>query len=249
MFNWLTRQKYLKHSYKTQNGLESQFFYRDKTSDWNTIQAAFEEDEYNLESLKLKPNELAVDIGSHIGGVSILLAKMGLKVIGVEALPENATLQKKNIQLNHLQNQIQLINNAISGEDDRKTVLYYGDRNEESGLHHEFIGSRGDFKTFFGKGKSIEIKTISIDGIFKTFNIKKCRLLKIDVEGAEWDAFSTVSEATWNKIDIVLGEWHTYKQYSSRQQLFAMLPKQFKDISIEMKVPDNDFIFKRIDSD
>ncbi len=243
MFSFLTQPALKQHVYNTFDGVPCPMYYREGTSDWNTLMAALEQDEYHLQRFELKPGHTAIDIGSHIGGISLLLATMGLRVFSVEALPENAALQKRNLKLNKRGRQVTLINKAIAASAGGRTRLFYGDTSEEQGKHHEFIGTSEGFKHFFGKGRSVDVPTISIDEIFRQYGIIRCRLLKIDVEGAEWQALESVSDASLDRIDILLGEWHVSGRNKSRADLLNLLRGKFIDVSERFGAPVNDFVF------
>lgn len=245
MFHLFQKQKRSKHFFTTKSGKKHSVLCRDGTSDWNTITAALEQDEYHLHSHALKPGQIAIDIGSHIGGVSLLLAGMGLQVYSVEALPANAKLQKKNLAMNGFSHNVRVLHRAIAGKTGQHTKIYYGSTAEEVGRHHEFIGTSAAFPHFFAKGRSALVETISVDELFRKFQIEHCALLKIDVEGAEWEAMSAVSPKTWDKIDIFLGEWHSFGDFRSRRQMLELTQGKFEDISDALGAPPNDFVFRR----
>lgn len=246
MFVFLAKPRLLRHVYKTKAGVQCPMFHREGTSDWNTLMAALEEDEYHLHELGLKPGDTAVDIGSHIGGISTLLATLGVRVYSVEALPENAALQKKNLALNGRQAAVTVLHRAISGSDEGCTRLFYGDVKEKEGKHHEFIGTSADYKHFFGKGRHVDVPRISVAGVFKKCGIGRCKLLKIDVEGAEWEALAGIPDDVLSRIDYVLGEWHVVGEGRSRADLLRLLRGKFEDVSDRHGAPANDFVFRRI---
>jgi len=51
-----------------------------------------------------------------------------------------------------------------------------------------------------------EVSTISIDDIFTVHQIESCKLLKVDIEGSEYDAFSTFSNI--DKVENISIELH-----------------------------------------
>jgi FkbM family methyltransferase len=61
-----------------------------------------------------------------------------------------------------------------------------------------------------GKGysDSEEIQTISLRGILKKYNLEEVDLLKVDVEGAEYDIFSSVDGELFRKFKHLLIEFH-----------------------------------------
>jgi FkbM family methyltransferase len=245
MFQFFQKPKRSKHFFTSKTGKKYPVLCRDGTSDWNTITAALEQDEYHLYSHALKPGQTAIDIGSHIGGVSLLLAGMGLQVYSIEALPDNVRLQKKNLALNGFSRNVRVLHRAIAGETGKHAEIYYGSTAEEVGRHHEFIGTSAAFPHFFAKGRFAVVETISVDEIFNQFQIDHCALLKIDVEGAEWETMGAVSSRTWDKIDIFLGEWHCFGNFKSRRQMLDLTQGKFEDVSEAFGAPSNDFVFKR----
>jgi len=171
-----------------------------------------------------------------------------LRVYSIEALPENAALQKKNLALNKKKDRVTVLHRAISRSDGGTTRLYYGDVREEQGKHHEFIGTSADFKHFFGKGRHVDVQKINIAAIFKKFSMDRCRLLKIDVEGAEWEAMTGLPDDVLDRVDIFLGEWHAVGENRSRADLLRLLRGKFEDVSDRFGAPVNDFVFRRKDA-
>ena len=88
------------HRFKSRTGdFQIQGWWRERSSDFNTLHSIITDDEYML-SVLAKPGQTLVDIGAHIGSVSCFCAKRGMKVVAVEPLPENLILLNKNIETN-----------------------------------------------------------------------------------------------------------------------------------------------------
>ena len=66
-------------------------------------------------SKKIKKNAKILDIGTGTGIISILLAKKtnSQEIVGIEVQPEVADMAKRSIELNHLENKVQIINDNI----------------------------------------------------------------------------------------------------------------------------------------
>lgn len=125
----------------------------------------------NLFQIKGK---IFLDVGAHIGKYSILFSDFYDKIYAFEPEPSNFEILKLNIELNNLQNKITPLNLAVS------------DKNGEI----EFFISKYSVTHSIVKnetGKSIKVKSISLDNFFKEYKIKveDVILIKIDVEGAE----------------------------------------------------------------
>jgi FkbM family methyltransferase len=126
--------------------------------------------------LLLKLNPLTfIDIGTHIGRFSIILAKKGSNVLSIEASKENFRQLEKNISLNKLEKKITPLNIGCSNNKGIKNLFFVP--------HNEGLTSLKNKK---GAIKEL-IKTDRLDNICKKvrFPPKKINLIKIDVEGFE----------------------------------------------------------------
>ncbi len=86
----------------------------------------FSERERELKQyFKINPGETFVDVGSNVGYYSLLLVRNNpkIKIIAIEAHPENFVVMTKNIKVNKLKNIIS-INKAISNQSQDKLHLY-----------------------------------------------------------------------------------------------------------------------------
>ena len=83
---------------------------------WNSTTGVFEEETLKLFTnyLAENPDWLVIDFGSHIGQYTLFAAKMGHHVISVEPFHDSLLRIHKASHLEHTQNKIVLINNAIS---------------------------------------------------------------------------------------------------------------------------------------
>lgn len=184
-------------AFQTPAGHRSEFSIRPGSSDWNTANACgWGNDEYHL------PTGLsgwALDVGAHIGAatVPLLIDNPELRVVAIEALPENAALLRVNLARNGLTDRCVLLENAAS--DSSKPVrIGYGPRSGEL-QHSEFIGSASapkgsDFIKV--KGATLE-QALEIAGEFVW--------AKIDCEGCEYSFFDT---PLVSRIAYITGEHH-----------------------------------------
>ena len=70
------------------------------------------------------------------------------------------------------------------------------------------------------------MKTISLDDIFKKFNIKKVKLLKIDCEGAEFDILYNSKQLQAGNIEYIVGEVHSFDdKKNNKKSLLEYLEK------------------------
>ena len=210
--------KILTRPVTTKWGSKLQMHYREGRSDWNTVLAILQQDEYLFHKLPFVRG-VGIDLGAHIGTATIAMASLGMQVISVEILPENIEMIQKNLDINGLKSRI--YHRAVGGNDTDILHLEYTNPSTETGFVHEFIGQAK--VDALGPG----IQTISLDTIFAENQINRCNILKTDCEGGEWPAFEKVSSDTLRKIDWIVGEIHG----RTRDEFVKLLGGIFEDVT------------------
>lgn len=169
-------------------------YYRDDTSDWNTVASILTSDEYAM------PRGLSgviLDVGSHIGAFAIGAAKDNPEatVIAVEALPENAELIQANSRINDAR---VTVYNASAGGDGR---VRYGSTISDFERQHYFIG--GGIWQDDPAAKIIAVDVLTLSDIVEKHG--PIAFMKIDCEGCEW-AF--LSDPAIAQVHMIVGEHH-----------------------------------------
>ena len=144
----------------------------------------------------ISSNETAVDIGANAGYYSMPLSRHFTKVFAFEPVPQIYKKLCENIRLNQISN-IKTFSTAVGDED--KILPYFiqsvidGDRNINTGLSS--LTKRENFKT-----KEIVINVNRLDTLFPE---EKINLLKVDVEGHEYQVFQGAIQII-NKLKPVI---------------------------------------------
>jgi FkbM family methyltransferase len=149
--------------------------------------------EYNI-----RPKDTVIDIGAHIGGFSIMASKKanpGL-VYSFEPFISTFEILKKNKEINDCHN-LKIFNIAV-GKETKESFMYIKDNN--------FAENSLCKKT----NKKMPIKITTLAKIFKDNKIKKCNLLKIDCEGAEYEILMNAKNEL-KLIDNIILEYHEPK--------------------------------------
>ena len=187
----------------TPRGQPARCRYRTDSSDWNTLFSALNEDEYGLRPLTL--TGLALDIGAHIGAVTLGLAldNPDLRVVAVEPVPDNARLLRENVVLNGLKDRVTVIEGAAG----RGTVtVWYGYRGSETAEHHAFIGNSS---LAYDHGGENEHDEITYEGVtLSDLAAGDVALLKIDNEGGE---YVFLDDPAVGRCERIVGEWHNVR--------------------------------------
>jgi len=158
--------------------------------------------------LGLKPGDVVIDIGAHVGVVSIWLAKRypGIKIHAYEPVETNWGCMIDNMLHNNLVSEgskpddwaIRPHNIAVTG--DGRTVKLPIDLSSNSGGTSIYGGG-------WNAEQTVEVQSITLERIFKWNDIDRCALLKIDCEGAEYEILEA-GEQYLDRIDWLMGEFH-----------------------------------------
>ncbi len=131
-----------------------------------------------------------IDAGAHVGLFSLVASNFADKVISIEAHPVNYKLLEINIIKNNVKNVIPL-NRALVGV---KRSVRICEGNHSGG--HSILHS----------GEGYTVKPITLEEIVKEYG--KVDLLKIDIEGAEFEIFENSDIEILRRIDKIVGEIH-----------------------------------------
>ena len=174
------------------DGLRADFFIRHGSNDPQIIYEVRISDIYM--DTQFEPEDVIIDIGGHIGAFAIDAALRGSgNILVYEPDKVNFTILKGNIRINNLQDKIKAHRLAVSNGNNK---LYIDAINFGS---HSLIPECVDHKT----GKFYEVDTITLGEILE--NIPKCKLLKLDCEGSEYDILNNGSLV---KVENIIAELH-----------------------------------------
>ncbi len=152
-------------------------------------------------SSRLKKGDYFIDIGANIGYYSLLastlIEKEG-KVIAIEASPKVFEMLQRHIKINDFQN-IKTICCAVSNKRD-KLVIHHA---EESNIGATSVVH--NFKQSFEP--DMEVDAAPLGDILLNDEISRARIIKIDVEGAEWlviEGMESVFPKLRDDVEILL---------------------------------------------
>ena len=187
-------------TFRTPRGQSVTLNYRQDTNDWNTLSSCLNEDEYGLRDLHLEGR--ALDIGAHIGGVTIALAldNPELHVIAVEAVPPNAQLLTANVERAGVADRVTVVH-AAAGKGDSATVNWAFAGNEVAD-HHAFIGNAQMPEAVLTPHEQTELDVVTLAGLVKAHG--PISFVKIDCEGCEYDTLRSIPDC----ITRIRGEEH-----------------------------------------
>jgi len=151
-------------------------------------------------NIEFSPGDIILDIGANEGMFSIMMAKLfpQTRIIALEPLPSTYFNLVRNKGLNSCSN-IEAYNIGI-GPPGKHTDILVTNKNGMSGGSTSFCTFNPDHHV------KVEVGLISLDEAFDLYNIDRCRLLKLDIEGGEYEALypSTVLP----RVDFMTAEYH-----------------------------------------
>ncbi len=150
--------------------------------------------------ITFSPGDVILDIGANEGMFSIMMAKLfpETRVIALEPLPSTYFNLVRNKELNKCSN-IEAYNVGV-GSPGKHTATLVTNKNGMSGGSTSLCTFNPEHHN------KTEVGLISLDEAFDLYSIDRCRLLKIDIEGAEYEVLypSTVLP----RVDYMTAEFH-----------------------------------------
>lgn len=177
-----------------------------------TVYKELKNDTYNIKHISFSTGDIVLDVGANIGMFSIFLAKRhpDIKIIAIEPVPENFEHLKRNIELNSVKN-ITALNFALTA-DGRNIDIMLPLQNPGGA---SFISN---LECSHGKIHSVPSQTL--DSIFSQYQIDRCKMMKIDCEGAEYEIL--FHSHSLNRIEYLSGEFH----YNRRLKRIGYSPRR-----------------------
>lgn len=160
---------------------------------WNAVNRANSEYRFGTYS----PADVALDIGAHVGAATHALLTRGAgHVVAVEPLDENCRALRKNLM--RWERQWSLLQAAVWRDDAPITLFPVMD------------GDATVRTAFRPAGPELSAPTMTLDAVISLAlglaRHGRIRLLKIDVEGAEFPAL--YASQLLERVDEIVGEWH-----------------------------------------
>ncbi len=199
---------------------EAFFHTRNDTNDGALVLGIVKDDEYRLRQL---PNltGTAVDIGAHIGAVTVALAldHPDLRVIAVEAVPENVEVLRANVTANDLEDRVVVIEAAAAEPGRRRVAMLWGYRsagNEPEGYVRDsrYIANIYDAK--HADADRHMVPAIDLDTVMD--GLDGLAALKVDCEGCEWQFLRSPRT---RDVARIFGEFHNGPRFEGLQALLA----------------------------
>jgi FkbM family methyltransferase len=183
-------------------------------SEW--IANELRRDEYRLQRIDFRAGDVVVDVGAHVGLCALYIAKQfpGVSVIAIEPDPVNFRNLEINIALNEVDN---VVAKFCAVTKDRRAFPI-------ASPPYNTGGAGGYYTQVDGYRHSIA-RSVTLDDIFETHGIERCKLLKMDCEGAEHEILPNTG--VLGRVGWLSGEFHINEflrqQGCCNEQLMAVV--------------------------
>ncbi|MCX8038175.1 MAG: FkbM family methyltransferase [Candidatus Sumerlaeia bacterium] len=168
-------------------------------SDYRIFRNIFLRDEYRLDRYENSRWNCVLDLGAHIGLFACRVAPRAQRVISYEPFPKHYALLVRNVEpFGH----VTAVCEAVAA--DRGSAKIFHPHKERSSAQYSLFPS-GEVH---GNGEFTEVPATTLADIFERHQIAQCDLLKLDVEGAEYDILAEANAALLARVQRICGEYH-----------------------------------------
>jgi FkbM family methyltransferase len=164
---------------------------------------------------RVRPNDsIIVDLGANIGLFTLYAARMApqAKIFSVEPFPATFARLVATVRDHHLESKVICVNYAIAGSHGARVMPDANVPSQRRSVASPASGARGT-----------EVAATTLEGIFEENNLVRIDLLKIDIEGSEYEVLLSAPSTLLARIGRVAMEYHGDCAPYSKQQLFDYL--------------------------
>ena len=172
---------------------------------------------YEIDKSLFKYNEYVVfDIGCNRGYATLFFANKEYckSIYSFELMEPTYQYAIKNVELNpNLKDKIHLYNYGLGNKNETIECLYFPHRDGISSMEQDFITYYAPKELNNAKKIKSTIKNSSefLKKIVEENNIKEKIIIKIDVEGAEYDIFNSLIDEypkLFEQVEMIVGDFH-----------------------------------------
>jgi len=167
---------------------------------------------------------LCFDIGANIGKWSLANNDKYDKIIAIEASPDTYEKLQKNVELYKLHKCI-CLNYAVCNNDNKDVTFYISQFDTLSSLNKDWFHENSRFNNT--KYYAITCKSITLDRLIELYGIPD--LIKVDVEGGEYQTISSLSI----KTPLLCFEWASELRDIIRQCLDKLYTLGYSQFHIQ----------------
>ena len=158
----------------------------------------FEPEECAALLSQIRPEDVVIDVGAHIGFYSLLASKRAARVLSIEADPKTFRYLERNLATNGIAN----VCAVQAGVSDRCECLKLFSNDTRGDL------SAHSFMPGWGRSDAVEVECFPLLQLMMAHGFDSCDVIKIDVEGFEYRVLKPLFEQAAFRPRLVLVEYY-----------------------------------------
>lgn len=185
------------------NGHNWKAHWRDE-ADESVFNEIFKLDEYRAAKDVIKnAKDPIVDVGAHAGFFTMYCRALNdrVKIFAVEPEANNLDALARHLRENKIKG-VKVIAGALAQVSGKRQLLISADSHN----HRLDVGQPLS-------EKSAAVAALSFSDFCRQNKIKRVSLLKIDIEGGEYEMFAGMTERDFSMVDFVILEYHMGREY------------------------------------
>lgn len=162
-----------------------------------------------------------VDVGAHAGFFSMYCRSLNtkVKIYAIEPEPANLKLLKQHLTENKISG-VEVIPGALAAQTEKRQLVLSTDSHN----HHLVGSSSGSLFSDYSDttdddvNKTISVQAFSFADFCKKNKITRISLLKMDIEGGEYEVFDGMSAEDFTMVNYVILEYHRGSEYKNIEE-------------------------------
>jgi FkbM family methyltransferase len=182
----------------------------------------FTEQQYIQNDIVLHAGNCVFDVGANIGLFSIFINQLqeGLKIYAFEPIQQVSAVLKANVHLHSLEERVSVFNYGLSSEDNPERIFTFypqmtgnstsrpGEKLADTNEEKSADAMEDLFAHFFQEVEQVKCQVRTLSSVISELAINSIDLLKIDVEGEEYEVLKGIEPQDWPKIKQIVAEVH-----------------------------------------
>ncbi len=155
----------------------------------------------SAEDVIINAKTAIIDAGAHAGYFTIYcrILNSKVKILALEPEERNYAFMLENFRLNNVKN-VEPLSAALTGESGDAELLISDDSQNHSLKNAGFLTSE----------KAVKVNTCALPDLAKKYKLKCIDLVKMDIEGGEYDVISNLSAKDFLIINFFIFEYHNF---------------------------------------
>ncbi|MDD5341274.1 MAG: FkbM family methyltransferase [Patescibacteria group bacterium] len=205
-------------------------------ADKSVFKEIFKLGEYKAAEEKIRSaKNYIIDAGSQAGFFCLYARALNpeVKIIAIEPDEENLAALENNFSQNNIKD-VDVVSSALAGTHSVRDFFVSKDFHDHS-LNKNLVKKIA---------RKVKVQGLTLGDICDKYNVNQIDLLKMDIEGAEFEVLNSLKQADWDKINSVILEYHDFLNFKHEELENILKQNNFKIKTTKSKFADNlGFIF------